>query len=336
VSTLVSCHPRDRFRLMASLTSLPATAALCLFATTLHAQTSDGYITTSDSVRLYYQKVGSGARTIIVPGRLFLWETARQLGDQYTVIAYDMRNRGRSSRVDDATKITIEADVRDVDEVRRHFQVARADLIGYSYLGMMVMLYTREHPQQVNRVVQLGPVPLRWDSEFPASLRDTTKPRPDSASLRRLDALKRAATPDQKALCEANWAVSRFGLVGDPSHVDRLGGSRCDMPNEWPVNFDRHLAAQFPSVQKLRLSWSDFSHVSNPVLTIHGTRDRNATYAAGREWALRLPNARLITIERGAHQAFSEYPEIVLPAIRTFLAGSWPASAERVQRLERQ
>jgi pimeloyl-ACP methyl ester carboxylesterase len=40
-----------------------------------------------------------------------------------------------------------------------------------------------------------------------------------------------------------------------------------------------------------------------PVLTIHGTKDRNAPYGSGREWAFNLPNARLLTIKGGAHNA---------------------------------
>jgi pimeloyl-ACP methyl ester carboxylesterase len=72
-----------------------------------------------------------------------------------------------------------------------------------------------------------------------------------------------------------------------------------------------------------------------PVLIIHGTWDRNAPYAAGREWALTLPNARLITVERAAHQVTADAPDVVLPAIETFVAGRWPERAEKITSLER-
>ena len=66
-----------------------------------------------------------------------------------------------------------------------------------------------------------------------------------------------------------------------------------------------------------------------PVLTIHGTYDRNAPYEGGRDWVATLPNARLLTIERAAHASFADAPDIVIPAIRTFLSGQWPAEARR-------
>jgi pimeloyl-ACP methyl ester carboxylesterase len=196
---------------------------------------------------------------------------------------------------------------------------------------MMVMLYALEHPDRVSRIVQLGPVPLRWDTEYPATLTDTTTPRPDSVALAALRALQRSSNADQRRLCEAQWAVDRYGLVGDPAHVDRLGPSRCDMPNEWPQHFRQHLDAQFPTVQALTHTWDEFRSVQSPVLTIHGTRDRNAPFGGGREWAARLPNARLIVVRDGAHQSFAEYPELVWPAVREFLLGQWPAAATTVR-----
>lgn len=102
------------------------------------------------------------------------------------------------------------------------------------------------------------------------------------------------------------------------------------MPNEWPVNLARHFESSFSSVQKLDLAKEKIATVNVPVLTIHGTRDRNAPYGAGREWALVLPNARLLTIKGGAHQTFDEFRDVVVAAVRSFLAGRWPENAEQV------
>lgn len=57
-------------------------------------------------------------------------------------------------------------------------------------------------------------------------------------------------------------------------------------------------------------------------------------YAGGREWAMTLPDARLLTVKGAAHQVAVEAQEIVIPAIETFLDGHWPPGAERVTSLE--
>jgi pimeloyl-ACP methyl ester carboxylesterase len=63
----------------------------------------------------------------------------------------------------------------------------------------------------------------------------------------------------------------------------------------------------------------DVAALRVPVLTIHGTKDRNAPYGAGKEWAEALPSARLLTAEGAAHQAWVDRPELLV-AIREFLA----------------
>jgi pimeloyl-ACP methyl ester carboxylesterase len=296
-----------------------------------------GYVTTDDGVRLFYQKAGRGVRTAIIPGRLFVFDDLKPLEDQYTIISYDMRNRGRSDTVSDGSKISIHEDVRDLEQVRQHFRVKKASLIGYSYLGMMVMLYAVEHPRYVERIVQLGPVPLIFPTEYRAHLTATRENTgADPAAVERLKRLKEQGVDktNPKEFCEATWAVNRYDVVGNPANVGKLGKGPCEMPNEWPSNLGRHFQYHFTSVQSLNNSWEKAAKITQPVLTIHGTKDRNAPYGGGREWALKLPNARLLTIRDGAHRSFAEYPEIVLPAIKVFFGGQWPKGTERVTELD--
>jgi pimeloyl-ACP methyl ester carboxylesterase len=89
-----------------------------------------------------------------------------------------------------------------------------------------------------------------------------------------------------------------------------------------------------PSIQTLNLTDADYARATAPVLAIHGRGDRSSPYGGGREWAIRLPNARLVTIANAAHVPWIEDPDTVFDAIGTFLDGAWPASAERVESLE--
>jgi len=311
-------------------------AALLALALSL-ADPDSGWVAGPDGVRLYYERIGNGSMTIIVPGRLFLAHDLAPLGERHTLILYDMRNRGRSSRVEDGALLTIQKDVEDLEAVRRHFRVERFVPVGYSYLGFMVVLYAMDHPDRVDRVVQLSPVPRKFDTQYPASLMHIDSvPVVDSATTARIDSLKRSgwARDHPREFCEESRRASRVRLVSDPSKAAALMDP-CGMPNEWPVNLERHFEHHFAAVQRLDVSKESVARVRVPVLTIHGTWDRNAPYAAGREWALTLPNARLITVERAAHQVAADAPEVVLPAIDTFVGGRWPERAEKITSLER-
>lgn len=310
-------------------------AAAVLAAAGSAGQIEEGWVTAPDGTRLFYQKTGTGPQVLIVPGRLFVLPDFTRLAKDRTLVAYDMRNRGRSDKVEDAARITIQNDVADLEAVRRHMGAEKFSTIGYSYLGLMVVMYAKDHPGRVERLVQIGPVPRKFDTEYPPGLeaqdRETVLDQNELANVRKL----RAEGFNQKQpreYCELEWMVTRVLLVGDPALAGRIP-SPCDMPNEWPTNLARHMEAHFVnSVMKLDLPVAEVKKVSVPTLTIHGTRDRNAPYGAGREWALTLPDARLIAVEGAAHQVWVDAPW-VLDAIDVFLKGDWPPRAEKVTQL---
>ncbi|MBK9153269.1 MAG: alpha/beta hydrolase [Chloracidobacterium sp.] len=128
--------------------------------------------------------------------------------------------------------------------------------------------------------------------------------------------------------------MTKFGLVGDPKNVDKLR-SPCHLSNEWPVNLYRHFASHFVSVQKLEIAKDEVSKVEVPVLTIHGTKDRNAAYGSGREWARLLPNAMLLTVPNAAHFPWIDDPQLVFGSIKEFLSGRFPSTAQKVHADDR-
>jgi pimeloyl-ACP methyl ester carboxylesterase len=79
----------------------------------------------------------------------------------------------------------------------------------------------------------------------------------------------------------------------------------------WMENID-------PSIRALDLT-REAGKVLSPALVIHGTRDRQAPYGGGLEWASLLPGARLLTVEGAAHVPWIEAPEMVFGAIESFL-----------------
>lgn len=296
-----------------------------------------GYVTTPDGVKLFYQKVGKGRQSVILPGALFLFRDFRRLEKGRTLIFYDMRDRGRSDAVQDRGRITIQNDVDDLEAIRRHFVIDKPDLVGFSYLGMMVVLYATQHPDHVARIVQLGPVPRQFGAKYPASLMPQDSPAvPDPTLLKQLEQLEKDGyiREHPKDFCEKEWQVTRAQLVGNPSSVPKLGPGQCTMPNEWPVHLYPHFDASIGSIQSLNFPAEAVANLKVPVLIIHGTKDRNAPYGSGREWAMTLPNARLVTIPGAAHMSWVDAPELVFSSIELFLNGTWPPHAEKVTRLE--
>ncbi|MGH9751439.1 MAG: alpha/beta fold hydrolase [Blastocatellia bacterium] len=305
--------------------------------------TSEGYVSTHDGTRLFYQKVGNGPQTVIIPGGLFLYPDFTRLANGRTLIFYDMRGRGRSDAISDEQQpkiVSIHDDVKDVERIRRHFKVEKFSLIGYSYLGLMIVMYAMDHPGRVERIAQIGPVPLKFGSKYPEHLTNTQKLEEIGANPAEVAEVRKLLDEgydksNPKDYCEKEWQVTRYRLVGNPANVDKLGKSQCEMPNEWPVNLAKHFQYFFVSMQRLDIPKEKVAQVSLPVLTIHGVKDRNAPYGGGREWAMTLPNARLLTIKDAAHQAWADAPELIFPAINAFLNGKWPEKVEKPSAIDK-
>ena len=296
-----------------------------------------GFISLDDT-RLFYEKVGSGRDVVVVPLHLFMFEDFKHLAKGKTFIFYDVRNRGRSDAVTDLSKVTIQQDVDDLEMLRRHFGIERMSLIGESYAGLMVVMYAMKYPQHVSRMVQIGSVPLKFGTQYPKEYTaNDPKPIPDASETERLQALIKQGyhLTNPQDFCVQDFLVNRHRRVGDPANVSKVR-SVCHLSNEWPVNLLKHFGAHFVSVQKLDIPNSDVARVTVPVLTIHGTRDRNVAYGAGREWATLLPNSRLLTIKDAAHFPWLDEPRLVFDSIGTFLSGSFPRQAEMLRNADQR
>lgn len=295
---------------------------------------AENYLTTSDGIRLFFRKVGDGPDTVLIPNGIYLFDDFERLADGRTLVFYDLRNRGHPDRVDDPAKLAggILNDVDDLEAVRRHFQIDKLDVIGHSYMGLMVILHAMKYPAHVNRIVQIGAMPAFYGKQYPVHLTNTDGTLADVfAKIAQLQ--KERQSEDAVELCKQFWDLLRVIYVADAADAGKIKWSRCDVPNE--LNFMHYWTSTIlPSVENLRLAPEKIAEVKAPVLAIHGRKDRSSPYGGGREWALMLPDARLVTVDNAAHAPWIEAPETTFAAIDAFLDGEWPLDAEKVTSLD--
>src|SRR4051794_260435 len=298
----------------------------------------EGDVTADDGAKLHYKKAGNGPITLIAPLGFIVYDDFKQLADIATVITYDMRGRGRSSPLKSLDSVSIQQDVKDLETIRAYFKADKFVPIGFSYLGLMVAMYTIDRPEHVTRLVQIGPVPRKAGTQYPKRLTngmgDVFDVAEDTNKWREMRA-QGIAESAPREFCEADAKVFRYVLVGNPAHASRIK-SNCDLPNEWPVNNDKHFQQLFTSINTVNITPGDLAKITMPVLVIHGTKDRNAPYGSGREWAMSLPDARLVTIDGAAHVSWADDPIAVFGSIREFLRGNWPLTAEKITVLDPQ
>lgn len=287
--------------------------------------TQQGFVDAGAGVRLYYRVDGSGPCSVIVlhggPGfsHDYLADDLLPLAERWRVIHYDQRGSGRSTLVSGADALAAGRFVDDLEAVRLHFGLQRLTLLGHSWGAAVAALYAMRHPERLERVVLVAPMPLRHDE-----LNDTfTRVRcgGDAEWRHRLQARGQAwlAAPGDEEACRAfyeTWFTPFFGI---PAARARSRGNFCAGTGESRRNkvleVDRHTVASLG-----RFDWRGaLGAVVAPALIVHGSADVISADSA-REWAAALPNARLALLEGVGHFPYLESPERFYPLVNAFLA----------------
>ena len=130
------------------------------------AAAQTGWMTKSDSAKIYYRVIGHGADTIIAihggPGmdQESIYADFVPLAARHTVIFYDQRGGGKSE-LDRHHEACRHAPDSGSDELRRHFGISKVTLIAHSYGPLLAASYAIAHPNSVKNMVFFGPVPRR-------------------------------------------------------------------------------------------------------------------------------------------------------------------------------
>ena len=309
-------------------------AAIAIVSTAARGQQpppdSSGFVTVEGRTRLYFEIRGNARDTVLVPGGVMLAPHLAPLREDFTIVFYDPRGRGRSDWVGENKRLTMEAEVRDLEAVRSALKISRTALVGFSYLGLVSAIYAADNPQQVSRLVLMGPMPPDHEtaSRYAPAAR---KARSASATIRFTQSRVGADTTDFAAECR-RW-YEAFGplYVGDSADAARITTEFCVHENETPA---RLLWRNDQVTRSLGRRW-DYTRtaaaIQAPTLVIQGDRDLAASPDGGRRWAELIPQARLIMLSGAGHLTHIERADRVLLALQRFLSGQWPGEAMQVR-----
>ena len=208
--------------------------------------------------------------------------------------------------------------------MRQHFGLDRLTLLGHSGGAGVAARYAIEHPDFVERMLLVAPMPPA-SAPFGPEAGQAFMARFDSTTFSRLQALH-ASLPeaeDPKAVCqEIARTVLPLAYLATPGAAERMRGNFCSAPPERLRTESRRLAAFQQSLDGW--DWrSELSTLPVPTLVVHGARDA-IPLASARAWVEALPNARLLVLPEADHYPHVDQPRAFFKAAEQFLQGSWP------------
>lgn len=279
-----------------------------------------GFTTTTD-VPLYWARYGDpSAPTLLVlhggPGAHhdYLLPQLLELRDPWQLVFYDQRGGGKSA-TEDRTPITWRTHVDDLDRVITELAIDPLIIVGYSWGGLLAMLYAIEAAagrttHRPDRLVLIDPAPVNreyrrvFETEF--ARRQSSA---DVATLRSELAASGLRERDPEAFRQRNFELSVAGYFAHPGAAHDLTPFRVTgrvQQSVWESLGDFDLLAP-----------GQLNSVSIPVLIVHGRQDPIPLESS--EAAAHALGAELIVIEDSGHVPYVEQPDELFRSIRSFL-----------------
>jgi proline iminopeptidase len=239
-------------------------------------------------VEIFERRVGTGPPVVVLHGgpgahHDYLLPGFDALAGARELIYYDQRGGGRSP-VGRDVPVGWREHVADLEELRITWKLDRLSLCGYSWGGLLAMLYAIVHPDNVERLALVSPAPS-WRAariEFEARFRArsaTPEIEAERRALRASGLRERDLAAYQRRLFELAVA----GYFHDPSLVSELTPFRITERTQrevWESLGDYDIR---PALRQLRL----------PALVVHGDDDpipvesaRETAKCLSAEWRL--------------------------------------------------
>ena len=281
---------------------------------------TDG-LTQTTGVPLYWCAYGptGGPRLLVLHGgpgahHDYLLPQMLALAAQRDCVFYDQRGGGRS-RTDDPKPITWQTHVDDLGRVARELDAEPLHLVGYSWGGLLALLYALEASKAPSRLPRpaslllIDPAPVskefreRFEAEFARRQQG-----PEISAMRTELAASGLRERDPAAYRQRGFELSVAGYFFDPHAARDLTPFRVVgrvQQQVWESVGDFDLV---PRLTELR---------DVPTLIIHGRED--PIPLASSEAAASAMGARLVTLEQCGHVPYVEQPASLFRAAIPFL-----------------
>ena len=265
------------------------------------------------AIALFARWVGAGPLVITLHGgpgasQDYLRPQFDLLARGRTLLFYDQRGGGASEAPREAA-LDWRAHAADLAAVIAHQRAAPAALLGFSWGGLLAVLFTLEHPDLVGRLALIAPAPTYEDARTAYNEEFARRQAaPEVAAARAELSRSGLRERDPDAFWRRAFELSVAGYFRAPSRARRLTPFRVAA---------RAQQAVWHSLRGLDLR-SRLGEIRVPTLILHGRHDP-VPLAASETLAQRIPGARLVVFEDSGHALYTEETDRFVRELDEFL-----------------
>jgi proline iminopeptidase len=280
--------------------------------------TKDGFATSTGGAKIHYRTFGTGKPLLIINGGPGMNSdgfegVAKKLSENCLTIIYDQRGTGQSRLASlDATTITMDLMVEDIEALRKQLNIDKWSILGHSFGGMVVSYYATKYPEHIDKIVlsSSGGVDLSLLNEVQSSINSKlTKAESDSVDY---------------------WSAKIDG--GDTSHFARLRRG-INLAHAYVIDpkFIPVIGERLTQGNQLinQLMWADLQMINfncvaklrsyeKPVLIIQGNEDIVSKNIAEKSHQA-FKNSKMVFMDHCIHYGWLDNPEVYFKEVNEFL-----------------
>ncbi len=268
-----------------------------------------------NGVDLFTRTVGDGPDVIVMHGgpgahHDYLLPQFDALAQGRRLRYYDQRGGGKS-QVSRDTEVGWRAQTADLDGLISLWNAEPATLLGYSWGGLLALLFATEHPERVHRLALVSAAPVHAGArrEFQQRLSERMA-APEIGRARNELRQSGLRESDLEAYRKRAFELSVAGYFAQPARARGLTPFRVT---------GRTQQAVWSSVGDYDLR-DKLAALSVPALVLHGQHD--AIPVSSAEETASLLGAELVVFEHSGHVPYVEEPHKFVATLDAFLPRS--------------
>jgi proline iminopeptidase len=288
----------------------------------------------ANGVMIYYYTLGRGKPLLIVHGgpgasHDYFLPYLLPLARHNQVVFIDERGSGRSQKVEDASKYTVENMVEDVEAVRRGLNLGKISLLGHSYGGALAEAYALKYQSHLSHLIlastwsstkELNRIFVQMKEKMPTELRDRiNRMEADGLFGHGHDYEKNRYTNDYMV---AAWGEGYFPYLyqnrPDPNYDPIAGGNiSWDLYREmWGSHGEYVVDGNLKSVE-----YTDrLASIQVPTLILVGDHDECAPPLSEAMHA-KIHGSKLVVLPKAGHMTFVDDTGLFLRTVDRFVTG---------------
>ncbi len=287
----------------------------------------------ANGVLIYTVTLGKGAPLVVLHGgpgasHDYFLPYLLPLARTNRLVFIDERGSGKSEKLEDASRYTVEAMVEDVEAVRVALGLGRIDLLGHSFGGVLAQAYALKYQANLNHLVlcstfhstrALNEIFRQMKAKMPAELRARIDKMEAEGLFGHGKDYERHRYTNEYMI--AAWGEGYFPYLyqarPDPNYDPVANGNTSwDLYREmWGSHGEFVVDGNLASVE-----YADrLGTIKVPTLITVGDHDESDPSIA-RDMAARIAGSRLVVLPNSGHMTFVDQPGMFNRAVAEFLA----------------